>query len=260
MSFHLYAIGSVLIVSIIALLAAIPLFIKKSVPRGVLVTLLSISVGTLLGAVALHFLPEIFAHGAGHEEGSALTAPLTILAGFLVFFILEKLIHHHHDDQDEEIAGHGHAYHLAPINLAGDAVHNFIDGLVIAASYAASIPLGIAATISVLFHELPQEIADIGVLLYAGLSRTKALLYNFAAAATAIIGTLLGLVLAESEHFVEYLLPFAAGMFIYIAASNLVPELHRDCGPKDTLLHVISILAGIGIMLALTFLLPHAHA
>lgn len=253
MTFHLYAIGSVLLVSIIAVIAAIPLLIKKDLSRGVLVTLLSVSVGTLLGAVTLYFLPEIYAHEPG------LAAPLTILGGFMVFFVLEKLIHHHHSHKEHELAGHGHAYHLAPINLAGDAIHNFIDGMVIAASYAASIPLGVAATISVLFHELPQEIADMGVLLYAGLSRTKALLYNAAAAATAILGTVAGLLLAESEHFVEYLLPFAAGMFIYIAASNLVPELHRDCGPKDTALHVTAILAGVGVMVALSVIFPHGH-
>jgi zinc and cadmium transporter len=301
MSLTLWVLGSSLAVSIIALLAAIPLLIKKQLSRNVLVILLSISVGTLLATVSLHFLPEIFgehevhieepyqemhleemheenltheqkhienidhehaqeAHEEEHhEEEIALTGPLMILTGFLVFFILEKLIHYHHSHKEEEITGHGHAYHLAPINLIGDAVHNFIDGLIIAAAYVVSIPVGIAATISVLLHELPQEIADMGVLLYAGLSKTKAVLYNFAVAAIALLGAAIGLLLAESEHFVEYMLPFAAGIFIYIAASNLVPELHRDCSVKDTAIHVISIVAGIAIMVALYFLLPHSH-
>ena len=255
MSYHLYAIISVLAVSAIAIIAAIPLLITKKLPKTLLVTLLSLSVGTLLGAVVFEFLPEIYGHGHGNQ----LTASLLILAGFLTFFILEKLIHHKHSQEEEAVIGHGHAAHLAPINLLGDAVHNFIDGLIIAAAYITSIPLGIAATVAVLMHELPQELADMGILLYAGVSRLKAVLLNFAVALTAVAGTIIGLLLAEADHFAEAILPFAAGVFIYIAASNLVPELHRDCGAKETTIHVTAILAGIGIMLALTLLIPHTH-
>lgn len=255
MSYHLYALVSVGLVSLAALIAAIPLLVKKQLPKNVLVTLLSISVGTLLGAVTLEFLPEIYAHGHAEE----MTASLLILAGFLAFFILEKFIHHKHTHEEETIVGHGHAAHLAPINLLGDAVHNFIDGLIIAAAYITSIPLGIAATIAVLAHELPQELADMGILLYAGVSKTKAVLYNVGVSLTAVLGTIIGLLLAETEHFTETLLPFAAGVFIYIAASNLVPELHRECGIKETLLHITAIIAGIGIMIALQLFLPHAH-
>ncbi len=255
MSYHLYALISVTAVSLVALLAAIPLLLTKKLPKTVLVTLLSLSVGTLLGAVTLEFLPEIYGHGHGNE----LTASLLILAGFLSFFVLEKLIHHKHSHEEKQVIGHGHAAHLAPINLIGDAVHNFIDGLIIAAAYITSIPLGIAATIAVLMHELPQELADLGILLYAGVSRLKAILYNFAIALTAILGTILGLLLAEANHFAENLIPFAAGVFIYIAASNLVPELHRDCGAKETAIHLTAILAGIGIMALLSIYAPHAH-
>ena len=255
MSYHLYALLSVVLVSLAALLAAIPLLITKKLPKAVLVTLLSLSVGTLLGAVTLEFLPEIYGHGHGDE----MIASLLILAGFLTFFILEKLIHHKHTREEETILGHGPAAHLAPINLLGDAVHNFIDGLIIAAAYIVSIPLGIAATISVFMHELPQELADLGILLYAGMSRLKAILYNLAVAFIAVLGTLTGLLLAETQHFTESIIPFAAGVFIYIAASNLVPELHRDCGIKETLLHITAILAGIGLMVLISTYAPHTH-
>ena len=277
MSIILWAIGSAVAVSLVALIAAIPLLLKKQLSKNLLIILLSISVGTLLATVSLHFLPEIFGeehheeihgeeYGAVHEyeehheeNNKTLIAGLLILAGFMFFFLIEKLIHYHHSHAEEELIGHGHAYHIAPINLIGDAVHNFIDGLIIAAAYIVSIPVGIAATISVLMHELPQELADMGVLLYAGLSKTKAVLYNLGVAAIAILGTIIGLLLAGSEHFVEYMLPFAAGVFIYTAASNLVPELHKECGVKDTIKHTLAILAGIGIMVVLYIMLPHAH-
>ena len=132
--------------------------------------------------------------------------------------------------------------------------------MVIAGTYLVSIPLGIAATISIIFHEVPQEIADFGVLLYAGMSKTKAVLFNFLSAITAIIGAIVGVILAgNTEHFSVYIIPFAAGSFIYIAASNLVPELHRHCKTWDSILHVLAIIAGIGLMVALAVFLPEVH-
>ena len=133
--------------------------------------------------------------------------------------------------------------------------------MVIAGSYIVSIPLGIAATVSIVFHEVPQEIADFGVLLYSGMSKLKAVLFNFLSATTAIIGAIIGLILAgKTANFTHFIIPFAAGNFLYIAASNLVPELHRHCKLWDTLLHLIAIIAGIGLMIAVALLAPaHSH-
>ena len=129
--------------------------------------------------------------------------------------------------------------------------------MVIAGSYIVSIPLGIAATISILFHEVPQEIADFGVLLYSGMSKLKAVMFNFLSAATAIVGAILGLILAgEINSFTTFIIPFAAGSFLYIAASNLVPELHRHCKFIDTLLHIVSIITGVGIMVLIALFFP----
>ena len=256
MSATTYTILSVIIVSLIAVVAAIPLLIKKKISQKTLLILLSLSVGTLFGSVFIHFIPEAVSHG--YTLGLA----FYFLLGIFVFFILEKLIHWRHScKRNQEDLGHSHAYHLAPINLIGDAVHNLLDGMVIAGSYIVSIPLGIAATISVIFHEVPQEIADFGILLYSGMSKIKALFYNFLSAATAILGAVIGLILAgKTAGFTHFIIPFAAGNFIYIAGSNLVPELHKHCKLKDTILHVIAIICGIAIMVAVTLFGPgHTH-
>jgi zinc and cadmium transporter len=252
MSVILYTFGSVILVSLISVIAAIPLLLKKKFSQKLLLTLLSLAVGTLLGGVFIHFIPEAIEHGYNTEIG------LTIIAGFLVFLVLEKFIHLHHDHSNihgVEKEMHHHAYHIAPINLIGDAMHNFIDGMIIASSYLVSIPLGIAATISVIFHEIPQEIADFGVLLYSGLTKSKALLFNLLSATAAIIGAIVALILSSRiESFTSFIIPFAAGNFLYIAASNLVPELHQHCKFWDTVVHASAIMFGVALMAALTLL------
>lgn len=249
---------SVILVSVIAVITIIPFFTKKKISEKTLLLLVSLSAGTLFGTVFLHFLPESFEHG--YTVGTA----LSILGGLLAFFFLEKLVHFHHHHKNPTKAHkqvHSHAYHLAPLNIIGDALHNFIDGIVIGASYLVSIPLGVSATIGIIVHELPQEIADFGVLLHSGWSKKKALLFNFLAATTAIVGTIIGVVLASRlAGFTQFIIPFTAGGFLYIAGSNLVPELHKHCKIKDSILHIIMLLIGIGIMVALVFIAPaHAH-
>ena len=142
--------------------------------------------------------------------------------------------------------------HIAILNLIGDGLHNFLDGLIIAGSYLISIPAGIAATVAVILHEVPQEIADFAVLLYSGLSKWKALLFNYLSAAVAIVGAVVGLYFgARSEMFISLIVPFAAGGFVYIAGSNLIPELHKECGIKDSVWHIFAFILGIIIMIGL---------
>ncbi len=256
MSVIIYAFISVILVSLVALVGAIPLLLKKEVSKKSLLFLLSVSVGVILATVFINFIPEIMSHS--YTLGTA----LNILFGFLMLFVVEKLIHWHHSKKyfKKEIT-HGHAYNLAVINLIGDGVHNFIDGLVIAGSYAVDISLGITATISIIFHEVPQEIADFGILLYSGFSKKKALFFNFLSALTAILGTILGLLLINKLHgFTQFIIPFAAGNFLYIAASNLLPELHNHCKLKDSLLHLLAIIVGIGIIVLVVLYGPvHSH-
>ncbi|MBT4824841.1 ZIP family metal transporter [Candidatus Woesearchaeota archaeon] len=258
----IYPLVSVLIVSLISIIVALPFLIKKKLSHGTLLFLLSISVGVLLSTVFLDFLPEIFMHVEEHDHGhNIIGAPLIILLGFLLMFVIEKFVHYHHDKKCENgNCGHGHAYNLAPINLIGDGIHNFLDGLVIAGAYAVNITLGITATISIIFHEVPQEIADMGVLLYSGMSRKRALYFNFLSAITAIVGALVGILLiGRLDGFTEFIIPFAAGNFIYIAATNLLPQLHRHCKLKDSLIHLFAILLGIAIIIVVTVYSPHIH-
>lgn len=251
----LYPLLSVVVVSLISVIFAMPFFFKKEINPKILLFLLSMSVGVLLATVFMDFLPEAVSHK--YTLGLA----IYLLLGFLVMFVLEKFVHFHHKKKCVHGKCHGHAYHIAPVNLIGDAIHNFIDGLVIAGAFAVNVTLGITATISIIFHEIPQEIADFGVLLYSGLSKKKALLFNFLSAASAIIGTLVGIfLLSKVVGFNEFIIPFAAGNFLYIAASNLVPQLHRHCKIKDTLLHIFAIVLGIAIIAVITIYGPaHVH-
>jgi zinc and cadmium transporter len=148
-----------------------------------------------------------------------------------------------------------HVHPFAYMNLVGDSLHNFIDGLVIAASYIVSIPVGIATTLAVLLHEIPQEIGDFGVLLHGGSSKTKALMLNFMTALTAILGTIIGLILNNYlENIKLFIIPIAIGGFIYIAGSDLIPELHKETNIKRSIIQIITFIIGILIMLSLLFL------
>jgi zinc and cadmium transporter len=248
----IYTLLSVIVVSLVSLIGILFISRKKEFSHSTLLFLVSMSVGTLIGGAFLHLLPETVEH-----TGFGISVSLLVLAGFLIFYLLESVIHMHHEHMPKKNKHHHHhhAYHLAPMNLIGDGLHNFIDGLVIAGAYLVSIPVGIATTIAVIFHEVPQEIADFGVLLYSGLKKKKAILFNFLSAAVAIIGAVVGLILGNvTEHFVEIVLPFAAGGFIYIASANLIPELQSEKGFKNACMNLLAIVLGIAIMIALLFL------
>ena len=245
----LYTILSVIIVSLVSFVGVLSLSVKKKNLNDYLLILVSLSAGTLLGGAFLHLLPE-----AVDRTGFGVNVSLLVLAGILVFFLLEKFIHWRHCHGHHPGKMHGHnPTHLAPLNLFGDGIHNFLDGLIIAGAYLVSIPAGIATTIAVIFHEIPQEIADFGVLLYSGLSKVKALLFNFLSAAIAIVGAIVGL-LFGTDTFINFILPFAAGGFVYIAGANLIPELHKECGLKDSFWHFIALLIGLVLMYLLTFI------
>lgn len=243
-----YTLISVIIVSLISFVGAFTLAFRKNILEKMLLFFVSLSAGALFGDAFLHLLPE-----AVEKNGFGMSVGLLIIAGIVLFFILEKYVHWHHCHHGQ---AHCHKEHntkiIAIMNLAGDGVHNFIDGLVIAASYLVSIPVGIATTIAVVLHEVPQEIADFGVLLYGGLSVKKALLFNFLSATLAILGAIIGLWIGTgSENFVSWILPFTAGGFIYIAGADLIPELHKENSIKASLFHFTALLLGIGIMVGL---------
>ena len=241
---YFYTITSVVIVSLISLIGVFILSIKWKNLNSLTIFLVSLSAGTLLGDSFLHLIPEAV------EKNNGTLTWLWLLAGILFFFILEKVIHwrHCHLPTTED---HPHPFGL--MNLIGDGLHNFLDGIVIAGSFLVDINLGVATTIAVIAHEIPQEISDFGVLLHAGFSRTKALLLNLLSASTAIFGSILALIIGgRIDSFTNFIIPFAAGNFIYIATSDLFPELKKDCAKlNQAFFQLTSIMIGIGIMLAL---------
>lgn len=242
----IFTIVSVLIVSLISLLGALVLLMKRNSIKQILILLVSFAAGAMLGDVFLHLLPEL-----AHENLLNLQSSALILAGILIFFILEKIIHWRHCHMT---ACEDHIHPVAYMNLIGDAVHNFIDGLLIAGSYMLSVPVGIATTIAVVLHEIPQEMGDFGVLLHSGMKPKKALMFNFFSATTAILGAVLVLVLGTNLDITPYVIPITIGGFLYIANADLIPELHKETKISQSLLQLAGFLIGILIMYSLLFL------
>lgn len=243
-----YTLISVLAVSCVSMVGVITLSFTLEKIRNLLFLLVSFAAGALLGDAFLHLLPEVIEQVGGLER----THSLYILGGIALFFVVEKIIHWRHC---HEPAAENHIHPFAITNLVGDAVHNFIDGIVIGASYIVSIPLGIATTLAVIFHEIPQEISDFGVLVHGGFTKTQALVVNFISALTAIFGAIVALSLgALAQDIVIPMLSLTVGIFIYIAGADLIPELHKELKAHRSLAQFAAFLAGIGVMFALLFL------
>ena len=248
-----YGIISVFLVSFVSLVGVALLAIKAKKLKKILLYLVSLSVGALLGDVFIHLLPEAF------KEYDATLVGMYALCGILFSFVIEKIIHYRHrhvHKHDRPHEKHPHAF--AVMNLVGDAFHNFIDGILIAASYIVSIPVGVATTIAIILHEVPQEIGDFGVLLHGGFTKSRAIMLNLLTAFTAVLGTIIGFLIASSESMLVFLLPFSAGNFIYIASANLIPELHRSAHEEKslgiTVVQLFAMAAGMVAMLALLLL------
>ena len=244
----IYGLVSVVIVSLISLVGLLTFSLKQEDLRSLLLYFVSFSAGGLFGDAFIHLIPE-----ATEKSGFGIHVSLAILIGIIFSFIVERFLQwrHCHIPTSEE-----HPHSFAYMNLFGDAVHNFIDGLIIGGSYLASIPLGVASTLAVVFHEIPQEIGDFGVLIYGGFTKSRALLFNFLTALTAIFGAIVALGLGFlTEGFVPFLIPFAAGNFIYIAGSDLIPELRKEePRPLKAVLQLTTLVLGVLILFLLVFL------
>ena len=242
-----YALLSVFLVSLVSFVGIFTLSIKLEKLKKMLIYLISFSAGALFGDAFIHLIPELI-----EEDAFGLTASLSLVFGILLFFTLEKVIHwrHCHMPITKE-----HTHPFAFMNLIGDGLHNLIDGLIIGASFIVSIPAGIATTLAVFLHEIPQEIGDFGILIHGGFSRGKALLLNFASALLAIVGVILSLWLGTSFEGIQYILvSIAAGGFIYIAGSDLIPELHKETAIKVSLGQIATFILGVLIMASLLLL------
>lgn len=226
------ALGSIVSVGVAALFLLFP----QAIRRTLLPCLLSYATGTLLGAAFLGMIPK------GIEQASALSVSSTVLAGIVFFFILEKVVlwRHCHEPECEV---HGKAGALI---LIGDAFHNFVDGVVIAAAFLVSFPLGVATAMAVIAHEVPQEVGDFAILIDSGYRRGRALLLNLLSSAATLPGALIAyLFLAEVKEAVPYILAISAASFIYIAVADLVPGLHKHVGLKSSIRQLLLMLAGI---------------
>ena len=204
--------ASIFIISLVSLVGVITLSISKKKLDKSLDLLVSLSVGALLGGAFLHLLPELL------EEGILKELFIFVIGGILLFFVLEKFIfwHHCHHAEHEHLS-------FTYMNLVGDSIHNLLDGVLLAGAFLIDINTGIATTIAVLLHEVPQEIGDFGVLLKGGFSKKKALIANFLTALTAFIGAGLALLFNSFiEGIVPILVAVAAGGFIYIAGTDLI--------------------------------------
>jgi len=244
---YLYAFISVAVVSLVSLVGVFTLSLKTDLIKKYTFIFMSLAIGALLGDAFIHLIPEAFADSANQTYTS-----LFIILGILIFFILEKFLHwhHHEDDSDEH-----HVHPVGKLVLFSDGVHNFIDGIIIGASFLVSIPVGIATTLAVVLHEIPQEIGDFAVLLHAGYTKARALWLNFLSAIFAVVGLVVALLLGESgEMFTKVLLPIASGGFIYIAVADLIPELQKTKEIKKSIFQIGMIVVGILAMVALTLL------
>lgn len=242
-----FSLLAVLIVSLLSLSGIFLVFLNKKISHRIILLLVSFAIGSLLGDTFIHLLPESF------RTLNSLTVSFLVIGGLLLFFILEKILRWHHC---HEVDCHeNNSRHLIVLNTFGDTVHNMIDGMLIAASFIVDIRIGIFTSLAVLLHEIPQEIGDFAVLIHSGASLKKALIYNLLSASSAFVGVLLVFILGSKINFLSnYLLAVTAGGFIYLAASDLIPELHRHDPPLiESLLQLVFIILGVALMSLLVF-------
>ncbi|MEK6898127.1 MAG: ZIP family metal transporter [Nanoarchaeota archaeon] len=242
-----YSLASVFVVSLISLIGVLSVSIKPKHLNKFLIYLIAFAAGGLFGGAFLHLMPELV-----DKFGFGLMTSGLLLGGIVLFFSMEKLIQWQHCHMP---FSKGHVHSFAIMNLIGDGFHNFLDGLIIGASYLINIPTGIATTIAVGLHEIPQEIGDFGILLRGGFSKIKAMILNFMSALLAVAGAVTSLILGGYIGNVQFIIiPIAIGGFIYIAGSDLIPELHKEFSVGKAFLQLISFVAGILVMVGLLWL------
>ncbi|MFX0038786.1 MAG: ZIP family metal transporter [Promethearchaeota archaeon] len=269
----------ILFISFLSLIGVFMISLRENTLDKLLFILVAFATGTILATAlfdlipeSLHHLEELNALGAGIVE-SVLFA--IIIIGFVVFFILERFIYwfhghaHEKEDQlvcydtltegiDKVLSRDGKIKNFALLNLIGDGLHNFLDGIIMMVAFLSGLGNGIIVTLAVLFHELPQEIGDFGILLYGGFSKKKALLFNFGSALIALLGGLFAYFLSGLiEFFSFFFLAFSGGGFLYIASTELMPELIKEKNLKKSIIQALVFLCGIILIITLVLILPH---
>jgi len=244
MPIFLYIIFASLLVSLGSLIGIFAFATKKELSKKVLLALVSLSAGTLMGGAFFHLVPEAL------KYLSIETTFLLVVISFITFFLIEKILHWHHCHKENcEIHTFGY------MTLVGDSVHNFIDGLIIASTFLIDIKLGMMSTLVIALHEIPQEIGDFGVLLFSGFKKAKAIMLNFLVALMALLGAIVGFFVASLvENLTFYLLPIAAGGFLYISNSDLIPEIRKEINVKSSSVSFFLFLIGLSIMYLIKFI------
>ena len=239
-----YSLASVVVISLISLVGIATLMLGRKWLDRIVPLLISLAVGALFGDALVHLLPEAF-----EESDSTGLTSLYVIVGILVFFLLERLLHWHHEHHVQSV---NPIHPVAYVNLVSDGVHNLLDGLIIGASYLVSAPIGVATTVAVALHEIPQEQGDFGIMLHAGFTPRRALTMNFLSAGLAFVGVVISLLIGPSVgEYTAFMLPLTAGGFIYIAGSDLIPELHHEHELPGSAAQFVMVLVGIGLMYAL---------
>lgn len=230
-------LASVTGVSLISFVGVVFIGFKEESLRRVTMAFVGFASGTLLAGALINLLPEAL------KALEPTTTFYLVMAGIMVFFGIEKFLHWRHC-HEEECEVHTFAY----TNLIGDGVHNFIDGVIIAATFMTRFELGLATTLAVIFHEIPQEMGDFVVCIYGGLSKKRTLVYNFVSALTAVLGAVITYFVPYFQSNNALVVPFAAGGFLYIAATDLMPELHKKSHARESIVQVAALLVGIALM------------
>lgn len=242
-----YPIFSVIIVSLIPLVGIFTFSISEEKLKGLIFIFVSLATGSLFGDAIIHLLPETF-----EKSQNKLLASMLVLSGIFIFFVLEKFLlwkHEHGIGENKKI------HPVGQLSLISDGLHNLIDGMLIGASYLVSVPVGVATTIAIIAHEIPQEMSDFAILLHAEFSKGKAIFFNLLTGTLAILGTIMALAIGiNAEKFSLYMLPITAGGFIYIAGSDLIPELHKERRLSKSLKQLIAMFLGVALMVLLRFL------
>jgi zinc and cadmium transporter len=231
----------------ISLVGALTLVLKPDTQQKLLLPLVAFAAGSLMGGAFFHMIPAALAAGL-----SAFGAGVAVVAGFTLFLMLEQGLHWHHCQQAET----DHRRPLAWLILIGDSLHNFLGGLAIAGTFVVDIRLGITTWLAAAAHEIPQELGDFGVLVHGGMTKKQALLFNALSSLTFLIGGLVTYSLS-SQLDTSWLIPFAAGNFLYIGAADLVPEVNRHADLRTNLVHLGAFLLGIVLLLFAKLMIPH---
>ncbi len=229
---------------LLAFAGALTFLISKKHLHKILLVMVAFSIGTLLGGAFFHLIPEALG------VMSIGLMVLLLIVGFALFYFIEKVLHWHHCHKD----GHCDRHPFTYLTLYGDAIHNFMDGLIIAAAFIISTPVGITTSLLILLHELPQEIGDFGILVYGGFTKSRALFYNFLSQLTAVVGGVLGFYFLQLQDKAIFILPIAAGGFIYLAVMDLIPEVFKQKSWKNVIVNLMALILGLLLLISSRFL------